>query len=68
VRGFIYEIGLHTQFIGEILDVKIEEGVLNEEGDPDMKKIHPLLFGSKPPKYFSIGEFAGKAFEIGRKD
>jgi len=63
-----YEIGLHTQFIGEILDVKIEEGVLNGEGDPDMEKIRPLLFGLKPPKYYNIGEFAGKAFDIGRKD
>jgi flavin reductase (DIM6/NTAB) family NADH-FMN oxidoreductase RutF len=63
-----YEIGLHTQFIGEILDVKIEEGVLDKRGDPDIKKILPLIFGLKPPKYFSIGEFAGKAFQIGRKD
>ena len=63
-----YEIGLHTQFIGEILDVKIEEDVLNGEGDPDMEKIRPLLFGLKPPKYYNIGEFAGKAFDIGRKD
>ncbi len=63
-----YEIGLHTQFIGEILDVKIEEDVLSGEGDPDMEKIGPIIFGLKPPKYYSIGEFAGKAFDIGRKD
>ena len=63
-----YEIGLHTQFIGEILDVKIEEGVLNGEGDPDMEKIRPFLFGLRPPKYYNIGDFGGKAFDIGRKD
>jgi flavin reductase (DIM6/NTAB) family NADH-FMN oxidoreductase RutF len=63
-----YEIGLHTQFIGEILDVKIEEDVLNGEGDPDMTKIRPLVFGLKPPNYYNIGEFRGKAFDIGRKD
>jgi flavin reductase (DIM6/NTAB) family NADH-FMN oxidoreductase RutF len=62
------EIGLHTQFIVKILDVKIEEDVLNGEGDPDMEKIRLLLFGLRPPKYYSIGEFAGKAFDIGRKD
>ena len=45
-----YEIGLHTQFIGEILDVKIEEDVLDDQGDPDMKKIRPFVFGLKPPK------------------
>jgi len=61
-----YEIGLHTQFIGEILDVKIEEGVLDDQGDPDMKKIRPFVFGLKPPYYYRLGDFAGKAFEIGR--
>lgn len=61
-----YEIGLHTQFIGEILDVKIEESALSREGDPDMEKIRPFVFGLNPPKYYSIGEFVGKAFDIGR--
>jgi flavin reductase (DIM6/NTAB) family NADH-FMN oxidoreductase RutF len=63
-----YEIGLHTQFIGEILDVKIEEGVLNGEGDPDMERIRPFVFGLRPPNYYSIGELTGQAFDIGRKD
>jgi flavin reductase (DIM6/NTAB) family NADH-FMN oxidoreductase RutF len=62
-----YEIGLHTQFIGEILDVKIEEDVLDDQGDPDMKKIRPFVFGLRPPNYYSLGNLAGKAFEIGRK-
>lgn len=26
------EIGLHTQFIGEIMDIKADESVLNEKG------------------------------------
>jgi flavin reductase (DIM6/NTAB) family NADH-FMN oxidoreductase RutF len=63
-----YEIGLHTQFIGEILDVKIEDAVVNEEGEPDMEKIRPFVFGLKPPKYYSVGEVAGVAFKIGRKE
>ncbi|MBU4354024.1 MAG: flavin reductase family protein, partial [Proteobacteria bacterium] len=32
------EIGLHTLFIGEILDVKADEHVLGENGFPDIEK------------------------------
>lgn len=37
------EIGLHTQFIGQIMDTKIEESVLDEKNIPDIKKINPIL-------------------------
>jgi len=30
------KIGTHTQFIGEILDVKIDESMLDSEGKPDL--------------------------------
>lgn len=40
----IVVIGSHTQFIGEILDVKIDEKVLDEEGKPVLAKIKPLAF------------------------
>jgi len=32
------EIGMHTQFIGEILDVKVDESVLGPDGKPDIGK------------------------------
>jgi flavin reductase (DIM6/NTAB) family NADH-FMN oxidoreductase RutF len=34
------EIGLHTQFVGEIADVKAEAWVLGEDGIPDMSYLH----------------------------
>src|SRR3989339_86899 len=33
-----YEIGLHTHFVGEILDVKVDEDVLGDDGVPDIEK------------------------------
>ena len=39
-----HEIGLHTQFIGEIKDVKIDESMLNDKGRPDVEKICPIVF------------------------
>jgi flavin reductase (DIM6/NTAB) family NADH-FMN oxidoreductase RutF len=61
------EIGLHTQFIGEIVDIKADEAVLNEEGMLDVRKLDPLVYHPGQSSYFSIGKFAGKAFSIGKK-
>jgi flavin reductase (DIM6/NTAB) family NADH-FMN oxidoreductase RutF len=62
-----HEIGSHTHFIGEILDVKIEEDMLTNEGKADMEKINPLIFGPGIGRYHGIGDFVGKAFDIGRR-
>lgn len=61
-----YEIGLHTQFIGEILDVKVEQTALSNEGLPDMNKVEPFIYGNEIQAYHRIGEKIGKAFDIGR--
>ena len=62
-----YEIGLHTQFVGEIVDTKIDESLLSEEGKPDIEKIRPVIFSPEARKYHSIGKHLGKAFEVGKK-
>jgi flavin reductase (DIM6/NTAB) family NADH-FMN oxidoreductase RutF len=62
-----YEIGLHTHFVGEILDVKIDESVLDDEGKPDIEKIRPIVYSPEVRRYHGIGAFIGKAFEIGKK-
>ncbi len=62
-----YEIGLHTQFVGEIYDVKIDENMLDDDGHPDMEKIRPFVFSPEFQRYHGIGEFIGNAFDIGRK-
>ena len=61
-----HEIGLHTQFIGEILDVKVENDALNESGLPDINKIAPFIYCAEIQSYYRIGEEAGKAFKIGK--
>jgi flavin reductase (DIM6/NTAB) family NADH-FMN oxidoreductase RutF len=59
------EIGLHTQFIGEILDIKAEEGVLDEKGMLDIEKVRPFFYDPGAYAYYRIGEFLGAAFSIG---
>jgi flavin reductase (DIM6/NTAB) family NADH-FMN oxidoreductase RutF len=60
------EIGLHTQFIGEILDVKAEEAVLGAQGFPDIDKVRPIIFGPEIRTYHGIGAYLGQAFAIGK--
>ena len=62
-----YELGLHTHFVGEILDVKVEECMLGADGKPDIGKIRPVVFAPETRRYFGIGECVGNAFEVGKK-
>jgi flavin reductase (DIM6/NTAB) family NADH-FMN oxidoreductase RutF len=59
------EIGLHVQFIGEIADLKVDEAVLNPSGNPDIKKVNPLIFDPATHSYFNVGMFVADAFSIG---
>jgi flavin reductase (DIM6/NTAB) family NADH-FMN oxidoreductase RutF len=60
------EIGLHTQFIGEIVSTKIDEEVLADNGRPDMKKLKPIAYTPEVRDYFTLGHSLGRAFKIGR--
>lgn len=61
-----FELGLHTQFVGQILDVKAEEGVLDAKGMPDILKVLPILFSPGNHGYYGVGESLGHAFQVGR--
>jgi flavin reductase (DIM6/NTAB) family NADH-FMN oxidoreductase RutF len=60
------EIGLHTQFIGRIMDIKAEESVLDGHGMPDIAKVEPIISDTGQAAYFGIGTRIGKAFSIGQ--
>jgi flavin reductase (DIM6/NTAB) family NADH-FMN oxidoreductase RutF len=61
------EIGMHTQFIGEIMDVKADAAVLDEEGNPDVEKVRPVIFSPGNRAYHGLGDFLGQAFSIGKE-
>ena len=61
-----YQIGRHTHFVGEILDVKVEEIALGIDGKPDIEKVRPILFSPDVQAYRGVGQFVGKAFDIGK--
>ena len=59
---YVNELGLHTQFIGEIMDVKVEEDFLGPGGRPDIEKIKPFLYDYSTQSYYRVGELIMKAF------
>lgn len=62
------EIGLHTQFIGEIKNIQADESILDERNLPDMGgRFRPLLYAPEVRKYYGIGSALGKAFSLGKE-
>ena len=62
-----FELGLHTLFVGEILDVKAEADVYNEKGQIDIRKVRPLLWAPDDRGYYGVGDYLGPAFSIGER-
>lgn len=63
----IVEIGLHTEFIGEIMDVKADSNVLNEKNLPDIEKLKPIIWNPAEQTYNKVGKPVGQAFSIGKE-
>ena len=62
----VHELGLHTQFIGEIKDVKVEEACLDGDGHIDVGKLDPIAHAFEPGGYFALGALIGPALSIGK--
>jgi flavin reductase (DIM6/NTAB) family NADH-FMN oxidoreductase RutF len=62
----VVELGLHTQFVGEIVDVKADETVLDEKGVARIDRVKPFVFNTHGRTYHAIGACVGPAFEIGK--
>ena len=62
----IVEIGLHTQFIGEIIDIKADSVVLDAKNLPDIEKVKPIIWNPAGMVYHKVGAPVGQAFAIGK--
>ena len=58
----VVELGLHTAFVGEILDVKADEAVMAGDNLLDILKVKPLVFTPDTQAYYGVGGLVGKAF------
>ena len=62
----VAELGLHTLFAAEILDVKAEEYCLDDRGRPSASLLKPIWWGPSENRYYGTGEDLGKGFSVGR--
>jgi flavin reductase (DIM6/NTAB) family NADH-FMN oxidoreductase RutF len=61
----VTEIGLHTQFIGEVKDVKADPDILDPEGKIDLVKLGTVIFAPGSRQYYGLGPLLGAGFSIG---
>jgi flavin reductase (DIM6/NTAB) family NADH-FMN oxidoreductase RutF len=61
------DLGMHIQVTGQIMDVKVDEELTNENGLPDINKIKPFIYDPAAVAYYSIGKHIGQAFDKGKK-
>jgi flavin reductase (DIM6/NTAB) family NADH-FMN oxidoreductase RutF len=61
------ELGLHTQFVGEIVDVKGNPEVCGDDGQFDILKIKPLVYDTARRGYHGVGPCLAQAFSVGKK-
>jgi flavin reductase (DIM6/NTAB) family NADH-FMN oxidoreductase RutF len=60
------ELGLHTQFVGEILDVKASEDILDDNGVLNVEELSPFFYAPEANAYYGTGRRLGDAFSIGK--
>jgi flavin reductase (DIM6/NTAB) family NADH-FMN oxidoreductase RutF len=62
----VAELGLHTQFVGQIMDVKVDEGCLDENGKLSAALVRPFSWAPIDNHYYALGERLGRGFTVGR--
>lgn len=63
----VNEVGSHTQLTGEIVNVRADEDILNENGKISFEKLNPLAYDDVTHSYFKIGDKIADAFKAGLK-
>lgn len=61
-----FELGLHTLFVGEVVDVKLDEELLDEKDKPSVETVRPFVYSPETNMYHGIGSLLGKGFSIGK--
>jgi flavin reductase (DIM6/NTAB) family NADH-FMN oxidoreductase RutF len=59
------DLGSHTLFVGEIKDIKADESLLDEKGNPQWEKAGVLTYDGALSKYRIPGDVVADAFSIG---
>ena len=61
------ELGMHTQFVGQVLDVKLDQAYADERGKLDPTRMRPLGFVPEIRVYVEMSSLVGPGFALGKK-
>lgn len=56
------ELGTHTQFIGKVIDTKIDANLLDDNGRVDVEQLQPIIFDES--HYYGYGQRLGQPFDV----
>ena len=62
----IIDLGLHTQFVGEVVNIKVDGDLPGDGPQPLIEQIRPIIYAPDSGSYYSIGGVVGKAFSAGK--
>ena len=62
----IEDLGMHTMFVGEVMDVKVDEAAM-KDGKPDPLLIDPIVYAPEDRHYYGLGANLGLGFSIGKE-
>jgi flavin reductase (DIM6/NTAB) family NADH-FMN oxidoreductase RutF len=60
-------LGSHTWFVGEILEVHVDEDVFGNGDAIDVSSLDPLVYITSVSEYYSLGNPVAKAYNVGKK-
>jgi flavin reductase (DIM6/NTAB) family NADH-FMN oxidoreductase RutF len=60
------EVGLHTMFVGEIMEIWVD-AVAMEDGKADLAKVAPVIFSPGNRGYYAPGARIGQGFSSGAR-
>ncbi|MBS2210097.1 nitroreductase family protein [Carboxylicivirga mesophila] len=58
----MFELGSHIQFIGKIIDTKVDEQYLDEDDNVDIERINPVIYGGE--YYYGFGQRLAKPWDV----
>ncbi len=61
------QLGLHTMFIAEIMDVKADSSILGENGYPDSEELGSFIFSYGGGGFYRVGGHIGTVRELSEK-
>jgi len=60
-------LGSHFVIIGQIVDVKAREEILDHKDSIEIQKLKPIIYSPTDRNYYGVGEEIGTAFSIGKE-